>query len=100
MDLSMALAERVGADLVLANDPDADRLAVAVRAPAGGYQMLTGDQVGVLLADDLMRARPDAAVVATTIVSSSMLGAMAEARGVDYFETLTGFKWIASGALE
>lgn len=100
MDLVLALARRERADLVLANDPDADRLAVALRTPSGDYQMLTGDQVGVLLGDDLMRAWPDEAVVATTIVSSRMLGVIARSRGVDYFETLTGFKWIAAGALE
>lgn len=100
MDLVCALAERVGADIALANDPDADRCAVAVRAPSpggpstgGGWRMLRGDEVGVLLADHLMR-RGTPGVYATTIVSSSLLKAMCAKRGRGYAETLTGFKWI------
>ncbi|MFD1825592.1 MULTISPECIES: phospho-sugar mutase [Mumia] len=91
-DLLLALADRVGADLALANDPDADRCAVAVPTPAGWHQ-LSGDEVGVLLADFLLR-RGVAGTYATTIVSSSLLGRMAEAYGQPYAETLTGFKWI------
>ncbi len=102
MDLALALAGRVGADLVLANDPDADRLAVALPdadAPAG-YRMLTGDQVGALLADYLLEVSPaDRRLVATTIVSSQLLRWLAEAAGADYRETLTGFKWIANAAI-
>ena len=88
MDLVLALADRSGADIVIANDPDADRCAVAV---AG--RMLRGDEVGVLLADHLMR-RGVRGRYATTIVSSSLLRALCAARGLPYTETLTGFKWI------
>ncbi|GIJ51122.1 phosphoglucomutase [Virgisporangium aliadipatigenens] len=92
MDRVLALAAANGADIALANDPDADRCAVAVPGPSG-WRMLRGDEVGVLLADHLMR-RGVTGRYATTIVSSSMLRAMCAARGVPYGETLTGFKWI------
>jgi len=88
VDLLVALAERVGADIAIANDPDADRCAVVC-----GGRMLRGDEVGVLLADALLAAGRRG-TFATTIVSSSMLGSMARAAGVPYAETLTGFKWI------
>tara|TARA_R110002096_G_scaffold239101_1_gene430739 strand:+ start:109124 stop:110827 length:1704 start_codon:yes stop_codon:yes gene_type:complete len=101
MDLVFALAKKVGADLVLANDPDADRLAVALPFE-DGYKMLSGDQVGVLLADYLLSEGPtsDRRMVATTLVSSQLLGIMAKARGIDYKTTLTGFKWIANAAID
>ncbi|THJ03307.1 phospho-sugar mutase, partial [Nocardioides sp.] len=92
IDLAIALAERSGADLVIANDPDADRCACAVPGPAG-WRMLRGDEVGVLLADHLLR-KGKPGVYATSIVSSSLLGKMAAAHGQRYAETLTGFKWI------
>jgi phosphomannomutase len=92
MDLAMALAAEVGADLVVANDPDADRCAVAVPGPHG-WRMLRGDEVGVLLADLLLR-RGVTGVYATSIVSSSLLAALAAAYDQPYEETLTGFKWI------
>ncbi|MDO3683073.1 phospho-sugar mutase [Micromonospora sp. C28ISP2-4] len=92
VDLLVALADRTGADLAIANDPDADRCAVAVR-DAGSWRMLRGDEVGALLADHLMR-RGVTGLYATTIVSSALLRAMAAARGLPYDETLTGFKWI------
>lgn len=92
MDLAMALAERAGADLVVANDPDADRCAAAVPG-AHGWRMLRGDEVGALLAHHLLR-RGTQGTFATTIVSSSLLGRMAAAAGQPYAETLTGFKWI------
>jgi phosphomannomutase len=92
MDRVVALAGSVGADLVVANDPDGDRCAVAV-PDRGGWRMLHGDEVGVLLADHLMR-RGVAGRYATTIVSSSLLRALCAARGRPYGETLTGFKWI------
>ncbi|NYD40869.1 phospho-sugar mutase [Nocardioides panaciterrulae] len=92
MDLALALAERVGADLVVANDPDADRCAAAVPGPHG-WRMLRGDEVGALLADHLLR-RGTKGTYATSIVSSSLLGRMAQAAGQPYAETLTGFKWI------
>jgi phosphomannomutase len=93
MDLVMALGEQVGADVAIANDPDADRCAVAVPAPGGGWRALRGDEVGVLLADHLMR-RGTRGLYATTIVSSSLLRAICEHREMPYAETLTGFKWI------
>ena len=93
MDLVLALARTAGADLAIANDPDADRCAVAIPTRAGNWRMLRGDEVGVLLADHLMR-RGGRGCYATTIVSSSLLRALATARGVGYAETLTGFKWI------
>jgi phosphomannomutase len=92
LDLALALAGETGADLLVANDPDADRCAVAVPT-AEGWRALTGDELGVLLADQLIRAGR-AGTYATTIVSSSMLGAVCASRGVPYAETLTGFKWI------
>ncbi|MBA3250448.1 MAG: phospho-sugar mutase [Geodermatophilaceae bacterium] len=88
VDLLMALADRVGADIAIANDPDADRCAVVCRG-----RLLRGDEVGVLLADALLSAG-QRGTFATTIVSSSMLGAMCRAANVPYAETLTGFKWI------
>ncbi len=92
MDLVLRTAAAANADIAIANDPDADRCAVAI--PTGsGWRMLRGDEVGVLLADHLMR-RGVQGCYATTIVSSSMLRAVCTARGVDYGETLTGFKWI------
>ncbi|MEU8375250.1 phospho-sugar mutase [Micromonospora sp. NPDC048894] len=96
VDRLVALADATDADLAIANDPDADRCAVVVREPAGtgtGWRMLRGDEVGVLLADHLMRRGVDG-LYATTIVSSSLLRAMCAARGRAYDETLTGFKWI------
>ena len=92
MDLAMALAERTDADLVVANDPDADRCAAAVPGPHG-WRMLRGDEVGALLAHHLL-TRGKQGTYATTIVSSSLLGKMAAAHGQPYAETLTGFKWI------
>ena len=101
LDLALADAERVGADLVIANDPDADRLAVALPDAAGGWAPLTGDEIGVVLADWLLAQGAGAdRLVATTIVSSSMLGRLASARGVAFAETLTGFKWLARAALD
>ncbi|MET8464332.1 phospho-sugar mutase, partial [Micromonospora zamorensis] len=93
VDRLIALADSTGADLAIANDPDADRCAVVVRDGSDGWRMLRGDEVGVLLADHLMR-RGVTGLYATTIVSSSLLRAMCAARGLPYDETLTGFKWI------
>ncbi|GII75543.1 phosphomannomutase [Sphaerisporangium rufum] len=95
MDLALAQAAASGADLVIANDPDADRCAVGVPLPGGGYRMLTGDEVGGLLGEYVIE-RTSAAdrLVAASIVSSSLLGKIAKARGVRHAETLTGFKWI------
>jgi phosphomannomutase len=92
MDLAMALAEKESADLVVANDPDADRCAAAVPGPHG-WRMLRGDEVGGLLADHLLR-NGHRGVYATSIVSSSLLSRMAARHDVPYAETLTGFKWL------
>src|SRR5690606_18319918 len=102
MDMVLALAKERGAELVLANDPDADRLAVAVRARSGEYVQLTGNEVGCLLGHYLLdRGAPgEARLVVNTIVSSPMLGAIARAHGAAWEQTLTGFKWIANRALE
>ena len=99
LDLAVAQAGRTGADLVLANDPDADRLGAAVperdRA-TGAWRVLRGDEIGVLLADHVLRhTAGDDRLVVTTIVSSSLLARMAAAAGVHYAHTLTGFKWVA-----
>jgi phosphomannomutase len=93
MDAALALARRDGADLVLANDPDADRCAVAVPDPDGSWRMLTGDEVGVLLGWHLMTTGARG-TFANSVVSSSLLGKVAAAHGVPHAETLTGFKWI------
>ncbi|GAB6983667.1 phospho-sugar mutase [Nocardioides pyridinolyticus] len=93
MDLAMALADERRVDLVVANDPDADRCAAAVPGPHG-WRMLSGDEVGALLAHTLLsRGKPG--TYACSIVSSSLLGKMAAAAGRPYAETLTGFKWIS-----
>ena len=96
LDLAMEHAARSGADLILANDPDADRLAVAVPVD-GGWQALTGNEIGCLLAYWLMTegTPPERPLLMTTIVSSRMLSRMAARLGARYDETLTGFKWIA-----
>jgi phosphomannomutase len=96
MDLAFEAAVALGPDIVVANDPDADRLAVAVPdgAAAAGWRMLRGDEVGALLAAHLV-ARAAEGTFATTIVSSSLLSRIAAAAGLDYAETLTGFKWIS-----
>ncbi len=124
LDLALADARRLGADLVVASDPDGDRLAVAVPDPGSGWRVLTGDQVGALLGASLIRAslmraslmraslmrasllegtagggvEPQTRLVASTVVSSTLLSKIAAAAGVRYAETLTGFKWIARAA--
>ncbi|MEU7063590.1 phospho-sugar mutase [Streptomyces sp. NPDC051578] len=93
MDLSFAKAAEVNPDIVIANDPDADRCAVAV-PDDGGWRMLRGDEVGALLAAHLVH-KGVRGVFAESIVSSSLLGRIADAAGLPYEETLTGFKWIS-----
>jgi len=98
IDLAVAAAVEHRADIVLANDPDADRCAVAVPEPdsSSGWRMLRGDEVGALLATHLVRRHPDlSGTFAASIVSSSLLGRIAAAHGLGYTETLTGFKWIS-----
>ncbi|WP_251094669.1 phospho-sugar mutase [Streptomyces sp. Caat 7-52] len=93
MDLAFAAARATDPDLVIANDPDADRCAVAVK-DGGDWRMLRGDEVGALLGAHLVR-RGARGTFAESIVSSSLLGRIARKAGLPYEETLTGFKWIA-----
>ncbi len=101
MDQVLALARRVDADLAIANDPDGDRLAVAVRGK-GGFELLSGNDIGMLLANDLLRQyrQTGQPVVISTVVSSPMLGALAAHYGARWEQTLTGHKWIQNRALE
>ncbi|WP_441251677.1 phospho-sugar mutase [Kitasatospora sp. McL0602] len=94
MDLAFRTAAAARPDIIIANDPDADRCAVAVPDHDGGWRMLHGDDVGALLGSALVAKRATG-TFATTIVSSTLLGRIAAAAGVGYAETLTGFKWIA-----
>ncbi len=114
MDLALALARARNADLVVANDPDADRLAIALPSESSptGYVQLTGNQVGVLLGHYLLTGglastsravrneKEGEPLVIASIVSSPMLGVIAQALGAKYDEVLTGFKWIANRAME
>ena len=101
MDLLLARAAESGAQLALANDPDADRLGGAIPTPDGAWRRLTGDEIGWLLGDHILRhtAGGDRLVI-TTLVSSSMLSRMAAHHGVHFRETYTGFKWIGRTALD
>jgi phosphomannomutase len=102
LDLALARCREVEADLLIANDPDGDRLAVAVPNGTGGYRALTGNEVGALLGHDLLTYGDHGGrtpMVATTVVSSKLLSRIAAAGGAAYAETLTGFKWIANAAI-
>jgi phosphomannomutase len=92
IDLALDLARQVGADVAIANDPDADRCALAA-VFNGEWRMLSGDELGVLLADDALR-RGTAGTYACSVVSSTMLAEMAAAHQQPHAVTLTGFKWI------
>ncbi|MEZ8280619.1 phospho-sugar mutase [Vibrio splendidus] len=97
MDLVVNLAKSVDADIACANDPDADRFAVAVRTDDASYKMLTGDQVGVLFAHYLLsKPHTKNQLVGNSIVSSTLLEKVAQYHGATYFQTLTGFKWLAN----
>ncbi|UPR36819.1 phospho-sugar mutase [Vibrio cyclitrophicus] len=97
MDLVVNLAKSVNADIACANDPDADRFAVAVRTEDDSYKMLTGDQVGVLFAHYLLsKPHTKNQLVGNSIVSSTLLEKVANTHGATYFQTLTGFKWLAN----
>jgi phosphomannomutase len=103
LDLVLELAGTAGAPLVLANDPDADRLAAAVAdaAQPGGYRQLSGDELGVLLGEFRIRHTDgDDRLVANSLVSSGLLAEVAAAAGVDHRDTLTGFKWIMRAAAD
>lgn len=105
LDLGLATAAAAGADLLIASDPDADRLGAAVPDPRlgepdspAGWRVLRGDEIGIILADRILRRPRDSdrpALTATTIVSSSFLGRIADETGVRFRETLTGFKWLS-----
>ncbi|QNG19488.1 phospho-sugar mutase [Rhodococcus triatomae] len=92
-DALLDLARSVGADLAIALDPDADRCALGVPTP-DGWRMLRGDETGVLLGNQILASSPPGALVATTIVSSTLLNELAAARGARSARTLTGFKWL------
>lgn len=101
MDLALKMAEGRNADLVIANDPDADRAAFAVpdAQSEGGWRILRGDEVGAIMGRIMLERLPATSGIrrffANSIVSSRLLGAMAKAHGIGHRETLTGFKWIA-----
>jgi len=100
LDLAIALADKRGADLVIANDPDADRLAAVVPS-ADGWRALTGNEIGGLLAEHVLKSGTGTdRVVVTTVVSSRMLAKIAASHDVQFEETLTGFKWIMRPAIE
>lgn len=100
LDLALAEAEKVGADVILANDPDADRLAAAIPT-ADGWRVLSGNELGALIGADRLQHAPhgDNPLVATTVVSSQLLSKLAAAADVTCAHTLTGFKWIATTAM-
>lgn len=96
IDLAIKYAKESNADLVIANDPDADRCAVAVNDPLSGWRMLRGDEVGVIVGNYLVKNNSSVnKAVANSLVSSSLLGKIAKKNGVGFHETLTGFKWIS-----
>jgi phosphomannomutase len=101
MDLLMETARASDAHVALANDPDADRLGVAIPQPDGSWRRLSGDEIGWLFADHILaNTTGDDRLVVTTLVSSSLLARMADAAGVHSEETFTGFKWIGKIATE
>ena len=94
IDLALKKARDFGADLVIANDPDADRCAVAINDPQVGWRMLRGDELGIVFGEWIARSNPSGSF-ANSIVSSSALRKISGHYGVDFQEVLTGFKWIA-----
>ncbi|WP_299692192.1 phospho-sugar mutase [uncultured Vibrio sp.] len=101
MDLVIDLARHVDADIACANDPDADRFAVAVKTEDAQYKMLTGDQVGVLFAHYLLsKPHTKNQLVGNSIVSSTLLKKVAQSHGATYYQTLTGFKWLANVGMQ
>lgn len=98
IDLALAKAREVGADLVIANDPDADRCAAAVNDPNGGWRMLRGDELGVIFGEWIARSfatEKRTGSFGNSIVSSSALRKIAAHYAIDFKEVLTGFKWLA-----
>ena len=100
LQLGLELAEKSGADLMLATDPDADRVGIAIRCPDGSYELVTGNEVGVLLLDYICAGRiengtmPENPVAVKSIVSTPLADAVAASYGVEMRSVLTGFKWI------
>ena len=94
IDLALETAKSFDADLVIANDPDADRCAAAVKDPATGWRMLRGDELGAILGESIAR-KSQTGIFANSIVSSSILKKIAEHYQLEFKETLTGFKWLA-----
>ena len=98
--LGLELAEKSGADLMLATDPDADRVGIAIRCPDGSYELVSGNEVGVLLLDYICHGRiekgtmPENPVAVKSIVSTPLADAVAKSYGVEMRSVLTGFKWI------
>jgi len=94
IDLALETAKSFDADLVIANDPDADRCAAAIKDPATGWRMLKGDELGAIFGESIAR-KTQAGIFANSIVSSSILKKIAEHYKFEFTETLTGFKWLA-----
>ena len=94
IDLSLETAKTFDADLVIANDPDADRCAAAIKDPVMGWRMLRGDELGAIFAEAIAR-KGGAGIFANSIVSSSVVKKIAEHHNIEFKETLTGFKWIS-----
>ena len=94
MDLALETAQRVRPDVIVANDPDADRCAIGVPTPGGDYRMLSGDEVGYALGWWASRRESSRRTLAQSLVSGGMLKAIADSSTLDYQQTLTGFKWI------
>jgi phosphomannomutase len=94
IDLALETARTFNADLVIANDPDADRCAAAVNDPVTGWRMLRGDELGAILGESIAR-KTSSGIFANSIVSSSILKKIAEHYNLEFKETLTGFKWLA-----
>ena len=96
MDMALEYAKKNKADVVIANDPDADRCAIAVVNSQGLWQVLRGDEIGVLLGDYLIKkSTASNTAIANSLVSSSLLGKIANKHRLKFEETLTGFKWIS-----
>ena len=94
IDLALETAKSFDADLVIANDPDADRCAAAVKDPLTGWRMLRGDELGAILGESIAR-KSNGGIFANSIVSSSILKKIAAHHNLEFKETLTGFKWLA-----
>jgi len=94
IDLALETAKTFDADLVIANDPDADRCAAAVKDPVTGWRMLKGDELGAIFGESIAR-KSGSGIFANSIVSSSILRKIAEHYNFEFKETLTGFKWLA-----